>query len=86
MFLSLEIISIQKSQKYISEEALNGDYKVYPKKGDILMTCIDDVGTPNVVETKGKMAFYVILALLKQLEIGSILYAMLFFHHSFRTA
>ena len=69
MFLSVENINTLKSEKYISEEAFNRDYKVYPEKGDILMTRIGDVGTPNVVETAEKVAFYVSLALLKPKEI-----------------
>ncbi len=69
MFLSVENINTLKSEKYISEEAFNRDYKVYPEKGDILMTRIGDVGTPNVVETTEKVAFYVSLALLKPKEI-----------------
>ncbi len=71
MFLSVENISTLKSEKYISEEAFNRDYKVYPQKGDILMTRIGDVGTPNVVETSEKVAFYVSLALLKPTNIDS---------------
>ena len=47
------------------------DYKVYPEKGDILMTRIGDVGTTNVVETAKKVAFYVSLALLKPNGINS---------------
>ena len=35
------------------------------------MTRIGDVGTPNVVETSEKLAFYVSLALLKPIEIDS---------------
>ena len=65
MFLSVENIATLKSEKYISEEAFERDYKVYPVKGDILMTRIGDVGTTNVVETAEKVAFYVSLALLK---------------------
>ena len=65
MFLSVENIATLKSEKYISEEAFKKDYKVYPQKGDILMTRIGDVGTPNIVETSEKIAFYVSLALLK---------------------
>ena len=65
MFLSVENIATLKSEKYISEEAFERDYKVYPEKGDILMTRIGDVGTTNVVETAEKVAFYVSLALLK---------------------
>ena len=71
MFLSVENISTLKSEKYISEEAFQRDYKVYPQKGDILMTRIGDVGTPNVVETTKKVAFYVSLALLKPTKINS---------------
>lgn len=65
MFLSVENISTLQSEKYISKEAFERDYKVYPEKGDILMTRIGDVGTTNVVETSEKLAFYVSLALLK---------------------
>ena len=65
MFLSVENIASLRSAKYISEEAFKRDYKIYPQKGDILMTRIGDVGTPNVVETSEKVAFYVSLALLK---------------------
>ena len=71
MFLSVENISTLKSEKYISEEAFQRDYKVYPQKGDILMTRIGDVGTPNVVEATEKVAFYVSLALLKPTKINS---------------
>ena len=78
MFLSVENIATLKSEKYISEEAFERDYKVYPEKGDILMTRIGDVGTTNVVETAEKVAFYVSLALLKPNEIDSyfLSYAM----------
>lgn len=71
MFLSVENIVTLKSDKYISEEAFKRNYKVYPKKGDILMTRIGDVGTPNVVEGNEKLAFYVSLALLKPKGIDS---------------
>jgi len=71
MFLSVENITTLKSKKYISEESFKKDYKVYPQKGDILMTRIGDVGTPNVVETMEKLAFYVSLALLKPTNIES---------------
>ena len=71
MFLSVENISTLKSEKYISEEAFQRDYKVYPQKGDILMTRIGDVGSPNVVEATEKVAFYVSLALLKPTKINS---------------
>ena len=71
MFLSVENIATLTSQKYISKEAFERDYKVCPQKGDVLMTRIGDVGTPNVVETPEKLAFYVSLALLKPTNIDS---------------
>ena len=71
MFLSVENISTIKSEKYISKEAFERDYNIYPEKGDILMTRIGDVGTTNVVETTEKLAFYVSLALLKPHDIDS---------------
>ena len=71
MFLSVENISTLKSEKYISEESFKRDYKVYPQKGDILMTRIGDVGTPNVIDTTEKLAFYVSLALLKPTKVES---------------
>jgi type I restriction enzyme S subunit len=71
MFLSVENINTLKSEKYISVEAFEKDYKVYPQKGDILMTRIGDVGTTNVVETSEKVAFYVSLALLKPKAVDS---------------
>lgn len=54
MFLSVENITTLKSEKFVSEVAFLKDYKVYPEKGDILMTRIGDVATPNVVETVKK--------------------------------
>ncbi len=71
MFLSVENIATLISDKFISEDAFKRDYKVYPEKGDILMTRIGDVGTTNVVETTKKLAFYVSLALLKPLGADS---------------
>ena len=71
MFLSVENIATLTSQKFISEDSFERDYKVYPQKGDVLMTRIGDVGTPNVVETTEKLAFYVSLALLKPVGIDS---------------
>lgn len=71
MFLSVENIDTLKSNKFISLEAFQRDYNVYPQKGDVLMTRIGDVGTPNVVETEEKVAFYVSLALLKPKYVDS---------------
>ena len=71
MFLSVENIATLQSNKFISKSAFERDYKVYPQQGDVLMTRIGDVGTPNVVKNNEKMAFYVSLALLKPLNIDS---------------
>lgn len=71
MFLSVENISTLTSNKFISEKDFARDYKIFPEKGDILMTRIGDVGTPHVVEGTGKLAYYVSLALLKPKCIDS---------------
>ena len=71
MFLSVEDIFTMKSNKYITEDAFERDFRIFPQKGDILMTRIGDVGTTNVVETSEKIAFYVSLALLKPNGINS---------------
>ena len=65
MFLSVENITTLTSNKYISNEDFEKYYKIFPEKGDVLMTRIGDIGTPNVVESSEKIAYYVSLALLK---------------------
>ena len=65
MFLSVENIRTLKSNKYISQESFDKEFKIRPKKGDILMTRIGDIGTPNVVESDEETAYYVSLALIK---------------------
>lgn len=71
MFLSVENISTLQSNKFISQEAFERDYKNYPQYGDILMTRIGNVGTPNVYSSNEKVAFYVSLALIKPHNIDS---------------
>ena len=65
MFLSVENIQTLQSEKFISEKAFKDEFSQYPKKGDVLMTRIGDIGTTNVVETNNPLAYYVSLALLK---------------------
>lgn len=65
MFLSVEDIDTLQSNKFIAREDFKKDFKVYPQKGDVLMTRIGDVGTPNVVSTNELVAYYVSLALIK---------------------
>ncbi len=71
-FVSVEnITNIYGSEKYISLSAYETDFKVYPEKGDILMTRIGDIGTPCIVETDEPLAYYVSLALFKNIKINS---------------
>lgn len=71
-FVSVEnIADLHGSNKYISFEAYQSDFKVYPEKGDILMTRIGDIGTPNVVGTDEPLAYYVSLALFKNITVNS---------------
>lgn len=71
-FVSVEDIKdIYQSNKYISQSAYDSDFKVYPEKGDILMTRIGDIGTPCVVERDEPLAYYVSLALFKNIAVNS---------------
>ncbi|WP_271405376.1 restriction endonuclease subunit S [Tenacibaculum soleae] len=65
MFLSVENITTLKSNKFISEEDFEKEFKNYPQKNDVLMTRIGDVGSANVVKSEDKLAYYVSLALIK---------------------
>lgn len=69
MFLSVENIQDMKSEKYISEKDFEEEFKVYPEKGDVLMTRIGDIGTANLYTSNQPVAYYVSLALLKQREL-----------------
>ena len=65
-FVSVENInSLYDSEKYISTEDFNAQYKTKPQKGDVLMTRIGDVGTCAVINREEPIAYYVSLALLK---------------------
>ena len=55
-FLSVENISTLESEKYISEEDFEKDFKVFPEFGDVLMTRIGSIGIPNIVKTKFSIA------------------------------
>ncbi|QJR33973.1 MULTISPECIES: restriction endonuclease subunit S [Staphylococcus] len=70
-FLSVENIKTLNSNKFISKEAFEKEFKIRPEFGDVLMTRIGDVGTPNVVETNEYLAYYVSLALLKPKKLNS---------------
>jgi len=65
-FVSVENISdIYASNKYISLEDYNQNYKTKPQKGDVLMTRIGDVGRCAIVDKDTPIAFYVSLSLLR---------------------
>lgn len=70
-FLSVENIKTLNSDKYISKEDFIKEFKIHPEYGDILMTRIGDIGTPNIVNLKEPLAYYVSLALLKPININS---------------
>ena len=65
MFLSVENIQTLKSNKFISLEDFQKDFKVSPRTGDILMTRIGNIGTTNVVKSTRPIAYYVSLALIR---------------------
>ena len=71
MFLSVEDINTLQSDKYISKEAFESEFKIAPQKGDVLMTRIGDIGTVNIVRSETEIAYYVSLALLKPIDIDS---------------
>ena len=72
MFVSVEDIETLESNKYITEEDFNSEFKVFPEYGDILLTRIGDVGSANIILDVIKRAYYVSLALLKPKNINSL--------------
>lgn len=69
-FVSVEDIRcLYDSNKFITVEAFNSNFKVYPQKGDILMTRIGDIGTTTLVNGDEPIAYYVSLALMKPFGI-----------------
>lgn len=69
-FVSVENIKdLYSSDKYISVEDYNSDFKYVPEINDILMTRIGDIGTPALVTKSEPLAYYVSLALLKEIDL-----------------
>ena len=65
-FVSVENINdLYNSNKYISEEDYNANYKTKPQRNDVLMTRIGDVGSCAIVVKDEPLAYYVSLALLR---------------------
>ncbi|HEP1788639.1 TPA: restriction endonuclease subunit S, partial [Streptococcus suis] len=71
MFLSVEDIATLKSEKYISLEDFEKEFKIFPEFNDVLMTRIGDIGTSNIVKSNDKIAYYVSLALIKPRNLDS---------------
>ncbi len=71
MFLSVEDINTLESEKYISSEDFEKEFKIFPEFNDVLMTRIGDIGTSNIVKTNDKIAYYVSLALIKPKKLES---------------
>ena len=69
-FVSVENINdLYSSGKYISVDDYNSDFKYVPEINDILMTRIGDIGTPALVTKSEPLAYYVSLALLKEIDL-----------------
>ena len=65
-FVSVENINgLYNSNKFISEEDFNANYKTKPQRNDVLMTRIGDVGSCAIVDKDEPLAYYVSLALLR---------------------
>ena len=65
-FVSVENINgLYLSNKYISEDDYNLNFKIKPQKDDVLMTRIGDVGSCAVIDRDEPLAYYVSLALLR---------------------
>jgi hypothetical protein len=64
-FVSVQDIkNIYGTNKYITEEEYN-KFKVKPRKNDVFMTRIGDIGTCAIVENNDNLAYYVTLALIR---------------------
>ena len=65
-FVSVENIdNIYNTEKYISEEDYEKNYRIKPKIDDIFMTRIGTIGKCAIVTTNNPLAYYVSLALLR---------------------
>ena len=70
-FVSVENIKTSKTDKYISFNDYNKQYKIKPQVNDILMSRIGDIGTPNIILNNEVLAYYVTLALIRSYDINS---------------
>lgn len=70
-FVSVENIhDISNTNKYITKEAFEKEYKIKPQKNDILMTRITAgiIGNTTIVMDSNPLAYYVSLALIRKKE------------------
>jgi type I restriction enzyme S subunit len=68
-FISVENIdNLKASKKYISTTDFD-KYKVKPKKDDLFMTRIGELGLVNIVEDDEPLAYYVTLTLIRPIKI-----------------
>jgi type I restriction enzyme S subunit len=68
-FVSVEnIYDLSATEKYITVDAYKKDFKIKPKKGDILMTRITAgiIGATAIVQNDNPLGFYVSLALIRR--------------------
>ena len=68
-FVSVEDISdIEKTNKFISKNAFEKEFKIKPQVNDILMTRITAgiIGTTAIVKNNGPLGYYVSLALIRK--------------------
>lgn len=67
-FVSVENINnLDSTNKFITREAFDKEYKIKPKKGDILMTRITAgiIGATAIIQNNEPLAYYVSLALIR---------------------
>lgn len=68
-FVSVENIGdINKASKFITKEAFEKNFKVKPKKGDVLMTRITAgvIGATAIIQDNNPLGYYVSLALIRK--------------------
>jgi type I restriction enzyme, S subunit len=85
-FVSVEDIeNILETTKFISSDAFEKDFKVKPRRDDILMTRIGVIGATAIIKNDDPLAYYVSLALIRpNPDVNSHFLRQLIASHSFR--
>ena len=76
-FVSVENIkNLHSTKKFISKDAFQKEYKIKPRKNDILMTRITAgvIGDTAIVKDNNPLAYYVSLALLRNITSNNVNY------------